>query len=421
MPQTPTIINTVINSLNNLLTDSTVQPEPPAELTDIEGFSELYQLVIDIRNAIMSTSSGDLTYNIQKKGYLTGAIKSLQASLRHLTWQTKSIADGDFSQRVDFMGDFSEAFNSMVRQLDATLKGFARAETEIREAKEHFEMIFSTSPDAAIISQLDDGYIINVNDAFTTLTGYLATEAIGNSAVGLKLWSKSQQQSFVNELRERGSLNNMEVLFQKKDGGIMYGIMSAKVAILHGTPHSISITRDITDRKKLEEALQIQAHIDSLTGLNNRGHFLNLLDIEIERAHRYGNTLSLIMLDLDHFKSVNDSLGHAAGDETLRNVGRVLHASGLRLVDFCGRIGGEEFTVALPDTNLAGAVEVAERIRANLEQTPVCHGGNNFTITASIGVTEYKSADSQEVLLSQADNAMYRAKQGGRNRVNVFI
>lgn len=414
-------VNAAISALNQLLTGHNVPPEPPDELAAISGYKELYRLLWETRNAIMATSSGDLTYAVKNKGYLAGAIKGLQASLRHLTWQTKAIADGDFSQRVDFMGDFSEAFNSMVVQLDATLKGFARAEAEIREAKEHFELIFSTSPDAAIISRLDDGHIINVNDAFTTLTGYSAAEAIGNSAVGLKLWSKKERQNFVNQLREKGVLNNLEVVFQKKDGSVLYGIMSAKVAILRGTPHSISITRDISDRKKLEEALQHQAHTDSLTGIHNRGYFMSLLEGEIERARRYGHSLSLIMLDIDHFKSINDSRGHAAGDEALRGIGRILKSSGLRQIDFYGRIGGEEFVIALPDTRLSGAVEAAERIRENIMHTPIQYNDQQFFMTASIGAAEFDRDDTQDTLLSKADHAMYRAKQDGRNRVYMYL
>jgi diguanylate cyclase (GGDEF)-like protein len=165
------------------------------------------------------------------------------------------------------------------------------------------------------------------------------------------------------------------------------------------------------------EELTLLAHTDPLTGINNRGHFMEMLGKEIERDRRYGRLLSVMMLDLDHFKSVNDSRGHAAGDEALRTLCRTLQTSGLRTSDFFGRIGGEEFAVAFPETDAQGAAEAAERVRGNLEKTAVLHDGGEFFITASIGISEYKVGDTRETLLSRADQAMYRAKESGRNRV----
>ncbi|MDD2737109.1 MAG: diguanylate cyclase [Desulfuromonadaceae bacterium] len=165
------------------------------------------------------------------------------------------------------------------------------------------------------------------------------------------------------------------------------------------------------------EKLTLMAHTDPLTGINNRGHFLELLGMETERTERYERVFSVLMLDLDHFKSVNDSRGHAAGDEALHTLCRILRTSGLRASDFFGRIGGEEFAVAFPETDAQGAAEAAERIRENLEKTAVFYDESEFFITASIGVSEYKTGDTQETLLSRADKAMYRAKDTGRNRV----
>lgn len=165
------------------------------------------------------------------------------------------------------------------------------------------------------------------------------------------------------------------------------------------------------------EKLTLMAHTDPLTGINNRGHFMELLGLEIERAKRYGQIFSVLMLDLDHFKSVNDSRGHAAGDEALHTLCRTLQASGLRPSDFFGRIGGEEFAVTFPETDSEGAATVAERVRRNLENTAVIHDNSKFFITASFGVSGYKDGDTQETLLSRADQAMYRAKDTGRNRV----
>ena len=287
------LLETAIQSLQELLTARSVPAEPLNALASVNGLATLYKTLLEVRNAIMAIASGDLIYPIHMKGYVPGAIKGMQASLRHLTWQTKAIASGDYSQRTDFMGEFSEAFNAMVQQLDETMRNLRLSEQDLRK----------------------------------------------------------------------------------------------------------------------------MARTDPLTGANNRGYFMELLDAEIERCQRYGHTFSVLMLDLDYFKSVNDTRGHAAGDEALRALILVFQSSGLRQNDFWGRIGGEEFAVTLPETALHAAAEAAERLRANLAETPVSYENENFFITASIGVSQYRTGDVRETLLHRADQAMYQAKQTGRNRV----
>ncbi len=163
--------------------------------------------------------------------------------------------------------------------------------------------------------------------------------------------------------------------------------------------------------------LELMAHTDPLTGISNRGYFMELLNLELTRANRHERIFSVMMLDLDHFKSINDTYGHAAGDEALRSVPRVVQGADLRKTDFFGRVGGEEFAICLPETNLQGAAKVAEKIRANLEKNVVSFKGNELHLTVSIGVSEYMENDTEESLLQRADMAMYQAKKGGRNRV----
>jgi len=185
---------------------------------------------------------------------------------------------------------------------------------------------------------------------------------------------------------------------------------NAMVRQLDETMHNLNLR---------EQDLRKMARTDPLTGANNRGYFMELLHTEIERSLRYNNIFSVLMLDLDHFKSVNDTFGHAAGDEALRTMIRVFQWSGLRKSDFWGRIGGEEFAVALPETAVHSAVEAAERLRANLSGTPVCYEDKKFLITASIGVSQFRTGDTRETLLHRADQAMYEAKQNGRNQVMI--
>lgn len=168
-------------------------------------------------------------------------------------------------------------------------------------------------------------------------------------------------------------------------------------------------------QSQTQEATRLErdANTDILTGLPNRRFLQAQLDGEFERASRYGRTFSVALLDLDHFKRVNDTLGHAVGDATLQEVARLL-VGGARTLDTTGRWGGEEFLLLLPELSLGAAGEVAERFRRLIEGHPFAHGQ---ALTASVGVAEYRRGEGLEGLLARADAALYRAKTQGRNRV----
>jgi len=180
----------------------------------------------------------------------------------------------------------------------------------------------------------------------------------------------------------------------------------------------VAIFDDITERKKLEEELERLAHTDCLTGLANRRHFLEQAEQELARAVRYGKHLSVLMVDIDHFKRVNDIHGHNAGDTALRKLSEVA-LKAVREVDIVGRLGGEEFAVLLPETDGEMAFEVAERFRSSIANTEVLlESGAALRFTISIGVASLgKDCASFDALLSQADQALYEAKNAGRNRV----
>ncbi len=166
-----------------------------------------------------------------------------------------------------------------------------------------------------------------------------------------------------------------------------------------------------------QKTLDLAQH-DGLTGLANRRYLMERLKQEMDRAERYETSLSVIMLDLDKFKSFNDSYGHVKGDELLKAFAAMVRKA-VRSTDIAGRYGGEEFCVVLPNTSVKGAQVIAERIRSAMEalRIPLEDGQPPVGRTASIGVAEFSSRDSIEQLLSHADAALYRAKEGGRNRV----
>jgi diguanylate cyclase (GGDEF)-like protein len=176
------------------------------------------------------------------------------------------------------------------------------------------------------------------------------------------------------------------------------------------------IHTDITAQKVVEFELVRQAHTDHLTGFNNRGFFMQQAERELQRAIRYGSALSIFMMDVDHFKKINDTYGHKIGDLVLQKLAEVC-LNTLRMVDIIGRIGGEEFAILLPETPEQEAIRVAERLRQAISNAKIPLGyGLPLSITVSIGVTSLTSKDDNiDVLLSVADKALYEAKNAGRN------
>jgi two-component system, cell cycle response regulator len=161
------------------------------------------------------------------------------------------------------------------------------------------------------------------------------------------------------------------------------------------------------------------AHRDGLTGVFNRKHIEERLDAEIAYADRHGKALSVIMLDLDHFKKINDEHGHQAGDETLRVVGSIMQR-GSRVEDIVGRYGGEEFVIVVRDTSGTAAAVVAERVRSQITQAKIEYGGRTLSVTASAGVASLACCGekkSRETIIRIADERLYQAKLRGRNRV----
>ncbi len=178
-----------------------------------------------------------------------------------------------------------------------------------------------------------------------------------------------------------------------------------------------ALQKEIAKRLKLEKKLLHQTRTDELTGATNRRYFMQLGEEEINRSHRYARPMSLLMLDLDHFKEINDQYGHSSGDEVLQRFSQLCRST-LRKPDIFGRLGGEEFAIIIPEESLDGAVQTAERLRTRVEET---FASTDYRLTVSIGVTELADHDAHVGdLLRRADNMMYKAKHRGRNRVIAF-
>jgi diguanylate cyclase (GGDEF)-like protein len=181
-----------------------------------------------------------------------------------------------------------------------------------------------------------------------------------------------------------------------------------------------AVIRDISENKKTEDELLRLAATDPLTGAFNRREFTALADQESQRANRYNHPLSIMMLDLDHFKKLNDTYGHAAGDKALQRF-TTLCCNALRTVDIFGRWGGEEFVALLPETDAEGAAIIAERLRKIVAQSILVFNEQKIQFTTSIGIAQYRSGElTVEGPLSRADSAVYDAKKAGRNQISVY-
>ena len=231
--------------------------------------------------------------------------------------------------------------------------------------------------------------------------------ARGFAANDRKVFESGQRQSF-----EETALDA---------AGERHWFWSTKVPIVEADGRVeayIGASSDLTETIRIRNELERLSQTDELTGIANRRHFMQLAEREFERARRYRLRYSVISLDVDHFKQVNDRHGHHAGDAVLAGIARTCLAS-LRGEDFIGRIGGEEFAVGLPHTGLDDAVQLAERLREAVESRPFTgewHGP--ICASISLGVAELQAEDADfEHLLRRADYALYRAKTGGRNRI----
>ena len=184
--------------------------------------------------------------------------------------------------------------------------------------------------------------------------------------------------------------------------------------------HISSLRKNLRiSQSELEKSVAIIKEMsirDELTGVYNRRHLMELLEHEYHRISRGGARFSVAMLDIDHFKSVNDSHGHQTGDEVLRAVSDVIRTS-LRSADFCGRYGGEEFLLVMTQTNINGALLCAERVRSTIERSRFPNLGTDFKVTVSLGVAEFAGKEDIPTMIGRADKALYRAKESGRNRV----
>jgi diguanylate cyclase (GGDEF)-like protein/PAS domain S-box-containing protein len=301
-----------------------------------------------------------------------------------------------------------------------------RAERALKASEEKFAKAFHSSPDAITITERESGRYLEVNSGFCRLLGYTSAEVIGRTVHDLGMWANiEQRQQLLRALDEHGRVLHREMMGRHKDGAQIVLEVSVETITLNDTNCLLMTARDISELKNAQKQVQHLAYHDSLTNLPNRALLMDRLSQQIILLQRHNLRGALLFMDLDHFKHINDSLGHPVGDSVLKIVTARLEAS-VRMEDTVARLGGDEFVVLI--SGLEGSredvteqvLELADMLRTLLAQ-PMFLDGHRLQITPSIGIAlipdhGLTSAD----LLKRADIALYRAKDSGRNATQLF-
>ena len=302
-----------------------------------------------------------------------------------------------------------------------------RIEEALRESEERLRFITENTHD--VVWQLDrELRFTYINGADERMRGYAREEIIGRSfkdtitPTGYPIVDQAMQRRHNQAARETGmGAESFEVEMICKDGNLLWvEINSTPIHDKSGQIVGyIGVTRDATQRHETHEKLREQTIRDPLTGLFNRRFLDESLERELSRAKRDNLPMSLLMIDIDRFKSLNDTYGHQAGDEVIRCLGELIR-NGARSADLPCRYGGEEFLLVLPNMTLETAAERAQRWRIAFAQQKIGFGDISLSATFSVGVAAYpEHGDSSEALIRAADQALYTAKHSGRNRVVV--
>ncbi len=311
-------------------------------------------------------------------------------------------------------------------RVQSELEQRERAQKALGASEERYRTAFQTSADAFAIMGLEEGVLVDVNDGFCRLLGWTRAEVLGKRSQDLHVWRNDEdRQASARLLARDGFCVGFEAEFVKKDGAVITGLMSAQLMTLDGIQCVFSVTRDISDRKAAEQKIETLAFSDSLTGLPNRRLLLDRMHQAIAASARHGHLCALLLVDLDDFKTLNDTLGHHQGDLLLQQVASRL-ATCVREGDTVARLGGDEFVVVLENLKddafdaALQAESVAGKILAVLNQSYQLERSALFS-TPSIGITLFGQVpEGVDEPLMRADLAMYQAKAAGRNTMRFF-
>jgi diguanylate cyclase (GGDEF)-like protein len=282
-----------------------------------------------------------------------------------------------------------------------------RADEELRRSEEKNRSLLVAIPD--IMFRLNkQGIFLEFITAKDFPLWMHPSEFVGKNVQDV-LESKISKQ-FMRCLKQAAKTGNTQILQYQISVGSKIRHHEARIVATWGE-EVLAIVRDFTDQRQAEK----MAETDPLTNIYNRRKFSKLLDQEIQRVKRYDRSLSMALLDIDHFKRVNDTYGHDTGDYVLRRITELIKEN-IRITDILARYGGEEFVIIIPETDVKGASRQIERMRKTIEKNSFSGVGN---LTISVGITHYRRGDSCKSMITRADKALYLAKEAGRNRIRI--
>jgi diguanylate cyclase (GGDEF)-like protein/PAS domain S-box-containing protein len=349
-------------------------------------------------------------------------IRKTSKSLQQATIAIKHVAEGDYSHSLKPCGIreldmMSTGINSMARSRQS-------AEEALKNSEAKYRLVHDTAFDAIIIADME-GSIVECNKSTDKIFGYVDGELIGRSLMELLIEEvRERMAAEILRLSETGNVKNQERVVElhglRKDGGVFPIELAITSFELREAPLLTMTIRDITEKKVSEESIKHMAYHDHLTGLPNRLLFIDRLDQALHREAWRKRNVAVLFLDLNRFKIINDTLGHAFGDKLLKVVAERLEEC-LREGDTVARQGGDEFTVILQDmASIDDIPMVLEKILDAIKQ-PILIDGEELTVGTSIGVSVFPNdgADS-DTLLKNADTAMYRAKAEGKSGFQIY-
>lgn len=385
----------------------------PADSTVIEANARagaLFQVPLEDARGQLTPNfwvDDDIRAAVLQQLHTTGVVERMEARMRD---SQDRVFWGDLSaRRIEHCG--MPALLVGVR--DITL--MKNAEAALETSRRTLEVLLEAAPVPLVLTRMADARVLFCNDRAGDLFALPPAEMVGRSAPDFYV-NPEDRAGFIARLKRDARVTGFAARLRSASGRVFWALLDAQRFTLEGDDAFMVGFSDVSEQKAIEEDLRALASTDALTGALNRRRFFEVADAEIERANRYGHPLSVAMLDLDHFKAVNDKYGHKGGDDTLRHVARTVREA-LRTTDTLGRYGGEELVVLLPETRLPAARDVLDRVRASIADRAAVSGDVQIAVTTSIGVACQQPGETLSSVLDRADGALYRAKKEGRNRV----
>jgi diguanylate cyclase (GGDEF)-like protein/PAS domain S-box-containing protein len=360
-----------------------------------------------------------------------------------LTWTVADLSDalvrvaaGDFGVQVarDYGGDGTDVLAFLVNNTISELGAFVaanqrRAEedrlrlerivrqrtSELQQSEENFRTLLATAPVPILLIGFDDDRVRFCNERAADLFETTVQEMVGARAPQLHPAADTRRH-FRDTLERERRIDAAAVEIRTRRGSSFHSLLNARTLVSGGETLVMLTLTDVTEQKRIEDQLRALATTDTLTGALTRRHFFDLAELEWTRSTRHRHPLCVALIDVDHFKMVNDRFGHGMGDEALRLVAERVRGE-LRRHDLLGRYGGDELALLFPETPLEGARQVSDRIRRAVADIRLTHGEIPVTLTISAGLVARRPDELLIAACQRADAALYAAKDSGRDRV----